>query len=67
MRKRGLTLQAIADTLNGEGVSTLRGGHEWRPSSVRAVLKRKRLAGLSPTTAAFDPTNDRAGRVLARG
>jgi DNA invertase Pin-like site-specific DNA recombinase len=45
MRRRGMTLQAIADTLNSEGVPTLRGGHEWRPSSVRAVLRRKRLAG----------------------
>lgn len=44
MRKRGMTLQAIADKLNEEGVSTLRGGSEWRPSSVRAVLSRKRLA-----------------------
>ena len=43
MRKRGLTLQAIADTLNAEGVPTLRGGSEWRPSSVRAVLQRKRI------------------------
>ncbi len=45
MRKRGKTLQVIADTLNGEGVPTLRGGHQWRPSAVRAVLNRKRFAG----------------------
>lgn len=44
MRKRGKTLQAISDTLNSESVPTLRGGQEWRPSSVRAVLRRKRLA-----------------------
>ena len=31
MRARGLTLQAIADRLNEEGVPTLRGGKEWRP------------------------------------
>ena len=43
MRKRGMKLQAIADKLNDEGVPTLRGGAEWRPSSVRAVLKRIRL------------------------
>jgi DNA invertase Pin-like site-specific DNA recombinase len=40
MRTRGVTLQAIADQLNAEGVPTLRGGSEWRPSSVRAVLLR---------------------------
>jgi len=45
MRKRGMTLQAIADSLNAEGVAPLRGGQEWRPSSVRAVLGRKRIAG----------------------
>jgi DNA invertase Pin-like site-specific DNA recombinase len=44
MRKRGLTLQEIADRLNADGVPTLRGGVEWRPSSVRAVLQRKGLA-----------------------
>ena len=44
MRRRGKTLQQIADKLNSEGVPTLRGGREWRPSSVRAVLSRKRLA-----------------------
>jgi len=42
MRKRGMTLRAIADKLNEEGVPTLRGGHQWRPSSVRAVLHRRR-------------------------
>ena len=45
MRKRGMTLQAVADKLNDEGVPTLRGGAEWRASSVRAVLNRKHLAG----------------------
>ena len=44
MRKRGMTLQAIADKLNSEEVETLRGGSEWRPSSVRVVLNRKRSA-----------------------
>jgi DNA invertase Pin-like site-specific DNA recombinase len=38
MRKRGMTLQAIRDTLNAEGVPTARGGREWRPTSLRAVL-----------------------------
>ena len=42
MRARGMTLQAIADTLNLEGVPTLRGGAEWRPSSVQAAVGYKR-------------------------
>jgi DNA invertase Pin-like site-specific DNA recombinase len=32
--REGKTLQEIADVLNREGVPTLRGGKEWRPSSV---------------------------------
>ncbi|MBD0282171.1 MAG: recombinase family protein [Thermoleophilaceae bacterium] len=42
MRAQGMTLQAIADTLNAEGVPTLRGGVEWRPSSVQAAAGYKR-------------------------
>ncbi len=30
-----MTQQAIADTLNEEGVPTVRGGRLWRPSSVQ--------------------------------
>jgi DNA invertase Pin-like site-specific DNA recombinase len=40
MRQRGMTFQAIADKLNAEQVPTLRGGVEWWPSSVSAVLRR---------------------------
>jgi DNA invertase Pin-like site-specific DNA recombinase len=42
MRAEGMTLQAIADTLNAEGVPTLRGGSRWRPSSVQAATGYKR-------------------------
>jgi DNA invertase Pin-like site-specific DNA recombinase len=42
MRAGGMTLQAIADTLNEEGVPTLRGGAQWRPSSVQAAAGYKR-------------------------
>jgi DNA invertase Pin-like site-specific DNA recombinase len=44
LRTRGHTLQAIADRLNKEGVPTLRGGTEWRPSSIQtaAGLRRRR-------------------------
>lgn len=34
LREGGWTLQRIADELNIDGVPTLRGGKEWRPSSV---------------------------------
>jgi DNA invertase Pin-like site-specific DNA recombinase len=42
MRAAGLSLQAISDTLNAEGVPTLRGGTHWRPSSVQAATGYKR-------------------------
>jgi DNA invertase Pin-like site-specific DNA recombinase len=46
MREEGMTLQAIADALNAEGVPTLRGGAMWRPSSVqRATGYRRPTAG----------------------
>jgi DNA invertase Pin-like site-specific DNA recombinase len=37
MRAQGMSLQAISDTLNAEGVPTLRGGTQWRPLSVYAA------------------------------
>ena len=42
MRESGMTLQAIADTLNDESVPTVRGGAKWRPSSVQAAAGYKR-------------------------
>ena len=51
MRERGLTLQAIADVLNEEGVPTLRGGAKWRPSSVQRATGYQRPAsqrGIAP-------------------
>jgi peptidoglycan hydrolase-like protein with peptidoglycan-binding domain/DNA invertase Pin-like site-specific DNA recombinase len=42
MRAEGLTLQAIADRLNEEGVPTIRGGAKWRPSSVQAAVGYRR-------------------------
>jgi DNA invertase Pin-like site-specific DNA recombinase len=42
MRSDGMTLQAIADRLNAEGVPTLRGGAHWRPSSVQAAAGYRR-------------------------
>ena len=45
MRADGMTLQAIADTLNDEGVPTQRGGAKWRPSSVQTAAGYKRRSG----------------------
>jgi DNA invertase Pin-like site-specific DNA recombinase len=42
MRAANMTLQAIADRLNEEGVPTLRGGKQWRPSSIQAALGYRR-------------------------
>jgi DNA invertase Pin-like site-specific DNA recombinase len=42
MRADGMTLQAIADTLNEEGVPTQRGGAKWRPSSVQTAAGYRR-------------------------
>jgi DNA invertase Pin-like site-specific DNA recombinase len=42
MRADGMTLQAIADTLNEERVPTPRGGLKWRPSSVQSAAGYKR-------------------------
>ncbi|MEA2364468.1 MAG: hypothetical protein QOD71_3613 [Thermoleophilaceae bacterium] len=53
MRASGMTLQAIADTLNSEGVPTLRGGTEWRPSSVQAATGYKR-----PSRQATEPGHE---------
>ena len=51
MRADGMTLQAIADTLNAEGVPTRAGGREWRPSSVQTAAgyrRRSRARDRSP-------------------
>lgn len=40
LREDGLTLQAIADTLNDEKIPTKRGGR-WHPSTVTYILSRK--------------------------
>jgi DNA invertase Pin-like site-specific DNA recombinase len=45
LRAGGMTLQAICDTLNADGVPTPRGGAEWRPTSLRSVLRTEGLPG----------------------
>jgi DNA invertase Pin-like site-specific DNA recombinase len=61
MRAEGMTLQAIADQLNAEGVPTVRGGAKWRHSSVQAAAGYRRVgrsgreAVMSRPVAAGDP------------
>jgi len=57
MRGAGMTLQAIADQLNAEGIPTVRGGAKWRPSSVQAAAGYHRPPGsymLAPDTVGWD-------------
>jgi DNA invertase Pin-like site-specific DNA recombinase/peptidoglycan hydrolase-like protein with peptidoglycan-binding domain len=42
MKRHGMTLRAIANQLNAEQVPTVRGGTEWRASTVQAVLNYHR-------------------------
>jgi DNA invertase Pin-like site-specific DNA recombinase/peptidoglycan hydrolase-like protein with peptidoglycan-binding domain len=59
MRAANLTLQAIADQLNNEGVPTLRGGAMWRPSSVQAALGYRHPSARNPLEQ-FPALEDRA-------
>jgi DNA invertase Pin-like site-specific DNA recombinase len=57
MRSQGMTLQAIADRLNQEGVPTVRGGALWRHSSVQAAAgyrRRPRTPLMAPLEAAME-------------
>jgi DNA invertase Pin-like site-specific DNA recombinase len=42
MRSANLSLQQIADRFNAESIPTLRGGKQWRPSSIQAALGYRR-------------------------
>jgi DNA invertase Pin-like site-specific DNA recombinase len=60
MRADGMTLQAIADLLNAEGVPTQRGGAKWRPSSVQTAAgykRRTRPKGLGELPGRQPPTD----------
>ena len=39
-RRSGHSLEAIADSLNADGVPTPRGGVRWRPSSIQRIAAR---------------------------
>ena len=55
MRNDGMTLQAIADALNDEGVPTLRGGAKWRPSSVHGATGYRRPSSARGIRVPGDP------------
>ncbi|HEX7298584.1 MAG TPA: recombinase family protein [Solirubrobacteraceae bacterium] len=57
MRSANLSLQQIADQLNAENVPTLRGGTQWRPSSIQVALGYRRP---SPRDR-LPPLEDRGG------
>lgn len=42
MREQRMSLQAIADALNAEGIPTVRGGAKWRPSSLQSATGYRR-------------------------
>jgi peptidoglycan hydrolase-like protein with peptidoglycan-binding domain len=59
MRSAGMTLQAIADRLNEEGVPTIRGGRKWRPSSVQVAAGYRRPRRPSRPGTTHDPSAER--------
>jgi DNA invertase Pin-like site-specific DNA recombinase len=61
MREAGMSLQAIADQLDNEGVPPLGGDTGWRPAGIQAALdrpqRRRRIRDELPAI----PTHDRQG------
>lgn len=55
MREAHMSLRAIADALNAEGVPTLRGGRMWRPSSIQAALGYRRPSPAARGSASGPP------------
>ena len=69
LRDRGLTLREIADTLNRAEIPTLRGGQEWRPSSLQSILgyrrqPRTRKGTLPPPRPVVDPAAGDIGEMV---
>jgi DNA invertase Pin-like site-specific DNA recombinase len=66
LREQGLSLHAIAEALNGEGVPTPRGGARWRASGVQSALGYRRprppAPGLPPP-GPRSPHGPRAGHT----
>jgi hypothetical protein len=61
MRERGLSLHAIADELNREGLPTARGGSAWRASSVQSALGYRRPRPPAPSVPPPGGPPNRAG------
>ena len=61
MRSANVSLQQIADQLNAESVPTLRGGKQWRPSSIQAALGYRR-PGPRDRLPPLPPLHNRGGR-----
>jgi DNA invertase Pin-like site-specific DNA recombinase len=59
LRESGLSLRAIAEALNAEGVPTPRGGAAWRASSVQATLGYERPRPPAPGTPPPPPGHPR--------
>ena len=66
MRSANMTLWQIADQLNAEGIPTLRGGTQWRPSSIQAALGYKR-PGPQDRLPALDNRGGNGGNGHVRG
>ena len=65
MGAEGMSLQAIAEALNAEGVPTARGGTRWRPSSVQSALGYRRPR--PPLRGAPPPPHEPPAPVHPRG
>ena len=59
MREAGMSLQAIANQLNAEGLPPLHGHPEWRPAMIQAVLANLPASGGAPDELPSIPPNDR--------
>ena len=55
MRSANMTLQEIADQFNADSIPTLRGGRQWRPSSIQAALGLQAPGAARPPAAAAQP------------
>lgn len=55
LRALGLSLQAIAEALEADGVPTPRGGAQWRPSSVQSALGYRRPRPPAPGAGRLPP------------
>ncbi len=60
LRGNGTTWQAVADTLNREGIDTVRGGSKWRVSSVQSAAGYVRPPARASRTTLPEPRRRRA-------